>query len=221
MALATYNGNFQKVGTGQLYLAAAPAADPGSGTLASTIDGYYGMFYQDAAAKKIIKVGVYPYCNLTADGLSQKVKPSTVEFDYNNGPKTKMLAGIDEATVEFAFYDVDAGHLKDVFGLATSDVIAVAAAAGKAGRKIAAIGANANYNNVVALFRMPSVLVPGEFDHFLWPLASFIPEIDVKLSKKDAYNVKVTLGLRPSPYAVNAAGNGIICVADTADAAGL
>ena len=221
MALATYNGNFQKVGTGQLYLAAAPAADPGSGTLASTIDGYYGMFYQDAAAKKIIKAGVYPYCNLTADGLSQKVKPSTVEFDYNNGPKTKMLAGIDEATVEFAFYDVDAGHLKDVFGLATSDVIAVAAAAGKAGRKIAAIGANANYNNVVALFRMPSVLVPGEFDHFLWPLASFIPEIDVKLSKKDAYNVKVTLGLRPSPYAVNAAGNGIICVADTADAAGL
>lgn len=221
MALATYNGNFQKVGTGQLYLAAAPAADPGSGTLASTIDGYYGMFYQDAAAKKIIKAGVYPYCNLTADGLSQKVKPSTVEFDYNNGPKTKMLAGIDEATVEFAFYDVDAGHLKDVFGLAASDVIAVAAAAGRAGRKIAAIGANANYNNVVALFRMPSVLEPGEYDHFLWPLASFIPEIDVKLSKKDAYNVKVTLGLRPSPYAVNAAGNGIICLADTADDAAL
>lgn len=221
MALATYNGNFQKVGTGQLYLAAAPAADPGSGTLASTIDGYYGLFYQDAAAKKIIKVGVYPYCNLTADGLSQKVKPSTVEFDYNNGPKTKMLAGIDEATVEFAFYDVDAAHLKDVFGLDASDVIAVSAAAGKAGRKIAAIGANANYNNVVALFRMNSVLVPGEFDHFMWPLASFIPEIDVKLSKKDAYNVKVTLGLRPSPYAVNAGGNGIICVADTADTAAL
>jgi hypothetical protein len=221
MALATYNSNFQRVGSGQLYLAAAPSADPGSGTLASTTDGYYGLFYQDAAAKKALKAGIYPYCNLTADGLSQKVTPATVEFDYNNGPKTKMLAGIDEASVEFTFYDVDTAHLKDVFGLAAGDLISVSAATGKAGRKIAAIGANANYNNVVAMFRMPSVLIPGEFDHFVWPLASFIPEIDVKLSKKDAYQVKVTLSLRPSPYATNAAGNGIICFSDTTDAAGL
>jgi hypothetical protein len=221
MALAALNGNFQKVGTCQLYLVAAPSADPGAGTLASTADGYYGLFYQDAAAKKVLKSGVTPYCNLTADGISQKVKPSTVEFDYNNGPKTKMLSGIDEASVEFSFYDVDTAHLKDVFGLATADLIAVAAAAGKAGRKIAAIGANANYNNVVAMARMASVLIPGEYDHFLWPLASFVPEIDVKLSKKDAYSVKVTLSLRPSPYALNAAGNGVIMLADTADAAAL
>ena len=64
-----------------------------------------------------------------------------------------------------------------------------------------------------------SVLVPGEYDHFLWPLCNIVPELDVKLSKKDAYKVKVKFSLRPSPYALNAAGNGCISFCDTADAA--
>lgn len=221
MSLTSQNSNFQRVGSGQLYLAAAPSSNPGgvTPTLAEVADGYYGLFFDIPANKKVLKTAMLPYCNLTADGLAQKVTPATVEFDYNNGPKTKMLAGIDEASVEFSFYDGDTEHLKDVFGLAAGDLISVTAAAGKAGRKIACIGANANYNNVVALFRMQSVLVPGEYDHFLWPLANIVPEIDVKLSKKDAYQIKVTLSLRPSPYALNAAGNGVICFSDTADAA--
>lgn len=221
MSLTVQNSNFQKVGAGQLYLAAAPSSNPGgvTPTLLQVSDGYYGLFFDVPANKKVLKAGIEPYCNLTADGLSQKVTPATVEFDYNNGPKTKMLAGIDEASVEFSFYDGDTAHMADVFGLAAGDLLAIAAGAGKAGRKIACIGANANYNNVVALFRMQSVLVPGEYDHFLWPLASIIPEIDVKLSKKDAFQIKTTLSLRPSPYALNAAGNGVICMADTADAA--
>lgn len=221
MALTSYNSNFQKVGTGQLYLFAAPSADPGAATFASTIDGYYGLFYTDAAGKKVLKGGINPYANLTAAGLTMKVKPAIVEFDYNNAPKSKMLAGIDEASVEFEFFDADTAHLKDVFGIGTADLLSISAVSGKAGRKIAGIGANANYNNVVAMYRMASVLTPGEFDHFLFPLASFNPEIDVKLTKKDAFSIKVSLGLRPSPYVTNAAGNGVFMVADTADAAAI
>jgi len=219
MALTSINGNFEKVGTGQLYLVAAPSADPGAGTLSSTSEGYYGLFYTTPADKKTLKGGVLPYCSLTADGVAQKITPSVVEFDHNNGPKTKKLAGIEEASVEFSFFDVDANHLKDAFGLAAGDLLAIAAGAGVAGRKIAAIGANVNYTNVAALYRMPSVQVPGEFDHFLWPLANITPELDVKMNKKDAYTVKMTLSLRESPFMTNAAGNGIIMLADTADAA--
>ncbi len=221
MALTSYNSNFQKVGTGQLYLFAAPSVDPGTATFASTIDGYYGLFYTDAAGKKVLKGGINPYANLNANGLALKVKPATVEFDYNNAPKTTMLAGIDSASVDFEFYDADTAHLKDVFGIGAADLLSISAVSGKAGRKIAGIGANANYNNVVALYRMQSVLVPGEYDHFLFPLASFNPEIDVKLSKKDAFTIKVSLSLRPSPFVTNAAGNGVFMVADTADAAAI
>lgn len=221
MALAVMNSNFQRVGSGQLYLATAPSADPGSGTLASTADGYYGMFYTDAAAKKALKGGVNPYANLTANGITFKVKPSTVEFDYNNGPKNKVLSGIDEASCDFEFWDVDPAHLKDVFGLATGDLISVAAAAGKAGRKIVALGAATNYGLVTAMFRMASVLTPGEFDHFLFPLAALVPEIDVKLSKKEGVNIKISMSLRPSPYAFNSFGNGVVAFNDSADAAGL
>jgi hypothetical protein len=221
MTLAVMNSNFQRVGAGQLYLAPAPSADPGAGTLATTADGYYGLFYQDAGIKKVLKAGVNPYANLTANGITFKVKPSTVEFDYNNGPKNKVLSGIDEATTDFEFWDVDPAHLKDVFGMGTSDLIAVAAAAGKAGRKIVALGASTNYGLVTAMYKMASVLVPGEFDHFLFPLAALIPEIDVKLSKKEGVNIKVSMSLRPSPYAFNSLGNGVVAFNDSADAAAL
>lgn len=221
MALAVINTNIQRVGTGNLYLAAAPTSDPGSGTLATSVDGYYALFYGSAgkAAKKTLDTGIVAWSNITANGMNLKVKPAFVEFDPNNAPKSKVLAGIDEATVEWEFYDVNPDHLKDVFGLAAGDLIAVTAASGVAGRKIAAVGANANMANLVAMYRMPSALISGEYDHFMFPLVNLMPEIDVKLSKKDAVTVKVSASLRPSPYAKNAADNGVFCVFDAADAA--
>lgn len=221
MSLTSIVNTFKRVGPGQLYLAPAPTADPGTATVASTTDGYYALFYGAGgkAAKKTLTGGVSPWGNLTAAGMTLKIKPSTVEFEPNNGPKTKIVSGVDEASVEFEFFDVNPAHLVDMFGSQAADLISVASAAGVAGRKIAIIGANANNSLYTVLYRTPSPILPGEFWHWMLPAANIIGELDLKLSKNEKYQAKVTMSLEGSPFMNNAQGFPVFAVSDDPDAA--
>lgn len=221
MALTTILNSYKRVGPGQLYLAAAPSVDPGTATVASTTDGYYGLFYGAGGkvAKKTLTGGITPWGNLTASGMNLKIKPSTVDFDPNNGPKKKVVTGIEEASVEFEFFDVNPAHLVDMFGSQAADLIAVASTTGVAGRKIGIIGPNANNALFTAMFRIPDPALSGEFWHWLFPAASIIGELDLKLSKKDTLQAKVTLSLEGSPFMNNAQGFPVVAVSDAPDAA--
>lgn len=221
VAIPTINSSFKRVGKGDIFLAAHPAVDPGTATLASTVDGYYGLFYTDAAAKKALKGGVKVLCETTIAGLDVKIKPSIVEFEPNNGPKQKLVTGIEEASAEFSFYDADPAHLAHVFGLDATQLLAVAAAAGKAGRKIAAISPTTATGRFVLMFRMPSVQVPGEFDHVLLPNIRLMPDLELKLSQKDKVEVKVQVSVLADDFAIGADGSGVVAIIDAADAPGL
>ena len=170
-------------------------------------------------AKKQLTGGINPWGNLTAGGMSLKIKPSTVDFDPNNGPKKKLVTGIEEATVEFEFFDVNPAHLVDMFGAQAADLIAVAATTNVAGRKIAVIGPTANNALYTAMFRTPDPLLSGEFWHWIFPAANIIGELDLKLSKKDTLQAKVTLSLEGSPFMNNAQGFPIVAVTDAPDVA--
>ena len=223
MSLTSQLTTFKRVGPGQIYLAAAPITDPGSATVPTTTDGYYALFYGAGgkAAKKTLTGGVNPWGVITSGGLTVNIKPSTVDFDPNNGPKTKIVTGIDEATAEFEFYDVNPAHLVDMFGSQAADLIAVVAATGIAGRKIAVVGPNANNALYTVLYRIPDPLLSGEFFHVLFPAANIIGELGLKMSKKDQLQAKVTFSLQGSPFMNNAQGFPIVMVSDAPDAAGL
>jgi hypothetical protein len=218
MGLTTINGNFERHGRGDLFLAPYPAADPGTGTLASTVDGYYGLFYQDPVAKKVLKAGVKPWCNLDGDGIEFTVKEESIESNPNRGLKHKIPVGIDEAGLKLTFLDVDAPHLVDALGLPASQLIAVAAAAGKAGRKIAVMGGSRSTAKYVAMYRMASAMVDGEFDHYLFPRVMSIADATIKLGKKEQVKFGMTLTILDDLYALAADGTGVIGWADTADA---
>jgi len=214
--LATAISTMKRVGPGQLYLALAPNADPGTATTATTTDGYYALFYgaTGKASKKALNVGVKPWATLDSSGLDVKIKPSTVTFDPNNGPKVEMVTGIESATAEFTFFEVDPDHLVDIFGSQAADLITVAASTGTAARKIALLGGQ-SYNTLYSvLYRIPSSLVPGEFFHYLFPCASLLADLEIKMSKKDEMKVKLTLQLQASPFLFNSAGNGVVVVSD-------
>jgi len=227
MALTTILNSYKRVGPGQLYLAAAPTSDPGTATVASTTDGYYALFYGSGAApagkvaKKQLTGGILPWGNLTASGMNLKIKPSTVDFDPNNGPKKKIVTGIEEAMVEFEFFDLNPAHLVDMFGSQAADLIAVAATTNVAGRKIAIIGPNANNASYVAMYRIPDPVLSGEYWHWLFPAANIIGELDLKLSKKDTLQAKITMSLDGSPFMNNAQGFPVVAVTDAPDAVAL
>jgi hypothetical protein len=218
MALTTINGNFERHGRGELFLVPCPTADPGTGTLASTVDGYYGLFYEDPAAKKALKAGIKPWCNLTSDGIEFTCKEASVTSDPNNGVKHDIPVGIDEASLKLSFQDVDAPHLADGLGLPASQIIAVAAAAGKAGRKIAVLGGARSPVRYVAMYRMVSAQVPGEFDHYLFPRVSPKADGSIKLSKKELVKMDLTLQIQDDLYAKTEDGTGAIGFVDTSDA---
>lgn len=220
MALTTINNSYKRVGPGQLYLAAAPITDPGAATVASTTDGYYALFFGlGKAAKKTLSAGILPWGNLTSSGISLKIKPSTVDFDPNNGPKRTIVTGFEEASVEFEFFDLNPAHLVDMFGSQASDLIAVAAGSGIAGRKIAVVGPSANNASFTVLYRMPDPVLAGEFWHILIPCANIIGELDLKMSKKDALQGKITMSLDGSPFMNNAQGFPVVAIVDSPDAA--
>ena len=212
MALTSASSIYKRVGPGNIYILPAPT------TGITTEEDYYKLFFGStgtlAAAKKVISSGIKPWATLDKSGMDLKVKPSTVEFNPNTGTKSKVITGIDEAEADFTFYDVDPPHLVDIFGSQAADLIAVAAATGVAARNIALLGPQ-SYNLAYAvLYRFSSMVVPGEFVHWLYPNALFIPDIDTKMSKGDEMKIKITLQLQCSPYLMNSAGNGVIIITD-------
>jgi hypothetical protein len=55
---------------------------------------------------------------------------------------------------------------------------------------------------------MPSKLVPGEFDHVLFPKAAFTMDGEMDLNKKSVLKMKVKFDALQEPYGmVNANGN--------------
>jgi len=219
MALTSASSIYRRVGPGNLYILPAPSAG------IVTEEDYYKLFFGAtgtlAAAKHVLSAGIKPWATLDKSGLDVKIKPSEVAFDPNSGPKTKLVTGIDEASAEFTFYDVDPPHLVDIFGSQAADLIAVAAATGVAARNIALLGPQSYNVPYTVLYRFPSQVVPGEFVHWLFPLATFDTEIDTKMSKGDEMKIKIALQLNCSPYLMNSAGFGVVVITDDPTAPGL
>jgi len=219
MALTSAAAIYKRVGPGQLYIVPAPT------TGITTEEDMYKLFFGStgtlAAAKKVLSAGIKPWANLDNSGLDLKIKPSKVTFDPNNGPKFDMVTGIDTATAEYTFYDVDPAHLVDLFGSQAADLITVAAATGVAGRSIAMLGPQSYNTPFTVLYRSPSSVIPGEFFHYMFPMVSMIADVEIKLSKKDEVKGKVTLQLQCSPYIFNSAGFGVVVITDDPTAPGL
>jgi len=221
MALTTINAGFEKTGKGNLYLAAAPTTDPGgSTTILATITGYYAKFYADGTTRKTLTGGVLPWANLDSSGLNVKIKQNTVEVDPNNGSKHPIGIIDTEMSGEITFLDCDPAHLADAFSCTAAELQAFAAASGKAGRKTVLLGGQSILLKYTALYRMPS-LITGEYDHWLFPRIVISPDIDLKLSKKDAISCKLRFTAQPDIYALNADGFGEMAFADVADAVAL
>jgi len=209
MTLSTVNRSFERTGGGELFLAALPASTVF--TAASSIDSfaslYYELFYEDGDSRKTLATGKKPYAALTSDGIKTKLKNNLVEVDPNSGPKHSVGIQDTSITGEITIIDITPQKLAELANCSTDELIATAAASGKAGRSTVAIGGQSQLVNYSAMYRMPSKLVPGEFDHIFFPKVAFTLDADLDLSKGKVLAVKFKFDALQEPYGcVNAAG---------------
>jgi hypothetical protein len=228
MALTSVNRLFERPGRVEVFLALAPTVDPlASPTGVAATDNplrlaeYYKYFYADAAARKALKAGVVPYAAIDTDGVTSKVKANPIEVDPNSGSKHTIGFSDFESSIEFPILDSDAAHFADLFGARAEDKVSTAAAAGVAGRLSVLFGAQKMPTKVVALLRMPSVLVPGEYDNKIFFRAAMTLDAEEKFQKKNATNVKVSLSCQNDVFMVDSDGTGHIGAVDNALVAAL
>ncbi len=215
MALATVNRLFERPGRVEVFLALAPTTDPlASPTGVAANDNplrlieYYKLFYSDGSARKALKAGVVPYANIDGEGVTVKTKANPIEVDPNSGSKHTIGYADFESSIEFPILDGDADHWKDIIGARAEDIISTAAASGVAGRKTVLWGAQKMPLRVVALLRMPSILVPGEYDNRLYFRNVMTLDADEKFNKKSAVNMKIVLSPQNDVFMVDSDGTG-------------
>ena len=228
MALTSINRLFERPGRVEVFLALAPTVDPlASPTGVAATDNplrlieVYKLFYADGTARKALKAGVKPYANIDADGVSSKVKANPVEVDPNSGSKHTIGYSDFETSIEFPILDLDVAHWSDILGARAEDLVSTAAATGVAGRSTVLFGAQKVPTKVVALLRMPSVLVPGEYDNKLFFRAAMTVDAEEKFQKKNATNAKITLSCQNDVFMVDSDGTGHIGAIDNALVAAL
>lgn len=228
MALTTVNRLFERPGRVEVFLALAPTADPlASPTGVAATDNplrlleFYKYFYDDPAARKVLKAGAKPYASVDTDGVTSKTKANPIEVDPNSGSKHTIGFADFESSIEFPILDFDAAHFADLIGARAEDKVSTAAASGVAGRLSVLFGAQKTPTRVVALLRMPSVLVPGEYDHKIIFRAAMSVDAEEKFQKSKATSVKVSLSCQNDVFMVDSDGTGFIGAVDNALVAAL
>lgn len=226
MALSSVNRSFEKTGRGEFFLAPMPLATVFTScvTMSDFAKKYFEQFYTTGTGDtlKVLAAGVKPYASLTSNGIKVKVKENEIESDPNSSPK--HAAGIQdtEITAEIEVIDFTPQKMAELANCSPEELISQAAATGKAARIQACIGGQSTLVHYVGMYRSPSVLVPGEFDHILIPNLTSTLDGDLDFNKKSVVNAKAKLTALPELYGmVNAAGFPEQMIYDIATAAGL
>ena len=199
----------------------APATSP---AYADYIEGFFQEFYGDPKQRRVLRPDAngQPWGNIDANGLACKIKQNPVEYDANNAPKVPVGIADTAISAEITFADVDPNHLADVLSATLNQKVTIAPSIGKAGRMSVSIGGSNVLINYTAMYRSPSVLFPGEFDHYLYLRPVIVVDTDLKLSKKDTVTCKIKLTCLPDKWLINPdTGTPELAVAEIANAAGL
>lgn len=178
----------------------APSASP---AYADYQEGFMQRFYSDPADAQTLNPLLSAWAYLTADGFKPKFKQNLIEVDPADGPKFALAAQDTMLEAEFSFMDVDVDHLIDAFSSVGANLTTIAASTGKAGRKRLGIGAERALTIYTAMYRMPSVLYPGEFDHLIIPRCTIGADFDLELSKGKVVTGKVKLTAQAEPSLVS------------------
>lgn len=206
MSLSVIDVGQIQAGGGQLFLAAYPATNPGSDlTPANVMLGYLGLFVD--VHQKALKNNVVPWCALDSSGFQLKINTDEVEFDFNDRPAEAIGLADARSDATIVFGDVSAAKFADIISANSSEIVTIAAGVGQSGRTQILIGGSAYPTPVVAMYRVPSKKITGEFNHYVIPRAFFKVDTPVNWEKKKAVTLKVELRGAGDTYLVSPATN--------------
>lgn len=196
MALSTYNPAKIRPFPGDVFLFAHPTANPGTDTTpVNVIKGYFGLMYVDGQKKAALTAGIKPWGILKSDGLAIDPKYKILEVDTNQ-PIPQIQAGFypEAVEIDLTICDPSRDKLLEVLSALAGHKIDTAAALGQAGQAGLMLGAQIYFTPYTFIFRSPSPLGGGNFDHFLVPKGVFDPAaIKIEFSKTKLWELKMKL----------------------------
>lgn len=221
MAIATINKSLKRSGKGELFVFERPTTIPAGATIAQKLSALLvSVMYEDAKLTTL-KAGVNAFANITANGFSTKVKQTPLEFESNTDSKETIAIIDTDITGEFEFADINPAHIATVMNANQSELISVAAASGSAGREQVGLGAEMYLTPYVLVYKMPSALFAGQFDHYVYTKATWTVDTDLKNSKKEVSTIKVMFSCQGDEYFQAANGLYLKAFADMATVAPL
>lgn len=222
MSIATINSNFEMPGICNVYLLPYPTGSYTGADQAAKIKTLYELIYPDGDIRKGT-TKASDYFNLTADGLSCKLKSNAVEVDPMLGSKHPSFYQDFSAELEGSFIDVDVNHFKDIISAGSGAIVTHDAATGSAARSTLLIGGQKKINKYALFIRLQSGNgYTGEFDHYVFPRVVFDLDTDLKFEKKSTLECKFKItALYDSTFIDTTTGMPILGFMDTVTGAAL
>jgi hypothetical protein len=197
MALSTYNPAKIRPFPGDVFLFAHPVANPGSDTTPiNVVKGYFGLMYLDGQKKAALLNGtIKPWGILKSDGLSVDPKYKVLEVDTNQ-PIPHIQAGFfpESVEVDLTIADPSRDKLLEILSGLAGHKLDTVSGTGQPGQAGLMMGAQTYFTPYTLIFRSPSPLGGGTYDHFLVPKGVFDPgAIKLEFSKTKLWELKLKL----------------------------
>ena len=180
MTLSQFDPDKIRVRSGEVYIAAYPAANPGTDSVPlNVLKGFFGLFYEDGSKKRVLKENTARWATIDSKGFVLENKFKNVDFDPARGLKVNAGKYLEECTCGCNIGEVTTPKFQELLSATTNEVIAIAKGVGQAGKSGVLMGTQPYNNRYVLMYRWPAPGFPGEFDHVLIPRCIF--EVDSKL----------------------------------------
>jgi hypothetical protein len=172
-------------------------APPASPAFSDYQAGWLQRLYLDPTSCQTLNPLITPWGFLTADGLKVKFDQEDLKVNPNDGPEFILAAQDLLVSGEFTFLDVNIDHLVDGLSTPAGNITVIAGSAGNAGRTRIGMGSERALNKYLLIYRQPSTVYPGDFDHLVIPRATINISAEMAFSKSKAVDLKVSFSAQP------------------------
>lgn len=211
---ATYNASAIQAAGGKLYLVASPTTVVGV-TPTAIVKELFENFFVNGDVRDTFKGGVTVWTIPDGNGLKAKLDVKPIKQPLCTGAEITIGYEYVNWEAEIGMVDLDVQKWKDICSGLAGHVLTTPKSTTQEGRETFMGGGQRTISRYMALYRWPSLQVPGTFRHILVPNVVLVPSGDIDHVFNKARNLKIKLDADPFDLLPDpATGLGVLWIED-------